>query len=342
MSIKKINIDTLNSWVDGIIEKQKVIGVQARGDRYAFGQLNKAADLRLDYDVAILPPKAFLQPPRETILSFQVGAGYESVVDSEPFVLFGVHPYDLVAMTQMDEIFSQGNNDVHYMTRRQNATVVVMDVQKVSQDVFAGYMGTAYVEDGYDVLLTKIGDEYIVDAKTGKGESLIAALLDKPDAGESWLEQRRLVWDYNRQRLRKHDLKVEPAKWPDILENAQEHPVWEERARLCFSCGSCILLCPTCYCFDVRDDLNWDLSSGERVRVWDGCMLTDFATVAGNLNFRKDRIDRYRHRYYRKGKYVPQKIGGRIACVGCGRCITACVANIANPVEVFNRVAEGK
>jgi ferredoxin len=342
MSIKKINIDTLNSWVDGIIGKQKVIGVQARGDHFAFGPLNKAEDLRLDYDVAILPPKAFLQPPRETILSFQAGAGYESAVDSEPFVLFGVHPYDLVAMSQMDEIFSQGNNDVHYMTRRENATVVVMDVQKVSQDVFAGYMGTAYIEDGYDVLLTKIGDEYIVDAKTGKGESLIAALLDEPDAGESWLEQRRLVWDYNRQRLRKHDLKVEPANWPDILENAQEHPVWEERARLCFSCGSCILLCPTCYCFDVRDDLNWDLSSGERVRVWDGCMLTDFATVAGNLNFRKDRTDRYRHRYYRKGKFVPQKIGGRIACVGCGRCITACVANIANPVEVFNRLAEGK
>jgi ferredoxin len=342
MSIKKINIDTLNSWVDGIIEKQKVIGVQARGDHYAFEPLNKAADLRLDYDVAILPPKAFLQPPQERILSFQAGAGYESVIDSEPFVLLGVHPYDLVAMAQMDEIFSQGNNDVHYMTRRENATVVVMDVQKVSQDVFAGHMGTAYVEDGYDVLLTKIGDDYIVDAKTARGESLIAALADEPDAGESWLEQRRLVWDYNRQRLRKHDLRVEPANWPEILENAQEHPVWEERARLCFSCGSCVLLCPTCYCFDVRDDLNWDLSSGERVRVWDGCMLTDFATVAGNLNFRKDRTDRYRHRYYRKGKFVPQKIGGQIACVGCGRCITACVANIANPVEVFNRLAEGK
>ena len=56
---------------------------------------------------------------------------------------------------------------------------------------------------------------------------------------------------------------------------------------------------------------------------------------------RKDPAARYRHRYYRKGKYVPAKIGGQIACVGCGRCITACVANIANPVEVFNRLAEG-
>ncbi len=342
MSIKKIDLGTLNEWVEGLIGRQKIIGAQANGHRFIFGPLTKAADLRLDYDVTILPPKSFLQPPKETVLTFKTGVGYESVIDEEHFVLFGVHPYDMVAMAQMDEIFSQENRDVHYMTRRESATVVVADVQKVSPDVFAGYMGTSYVEDGYDVLLTKIGDDYIVDAKTEKGEALMAGLADTPDASESWLEQRRLVWEYNKQRLRKHELTAEPSKWPELLEDAYEHPLWEERAKLCFSCGSCNLVCPTCYCFDVRDEVNWDLQSGERVRVWDGCMLSDFATVAGNLNFRKDRTERYRHRYYRKGKYVPPKIGGQIACVGCGRCITACVANIANPVEVFNRLAEDK
>jgi ferredoxin len=342
MSIKRIDLGTLNEWVEGLIEKQEIIGVQANDHRFIFGTLTKAADLRLDYDVTILPPKSFLQPPKETVLTFKTGLGYESMLDTEPFVLFGVHPYDLVAMAQMDEIFSQGNRDIHYMTRRDNATVVVVDVQKVSPDVFAGYMGTSYVEDGYDVLLTKIGDVYIVDTKTEKGEVLTADLTDAPDAGESWLEQRRLVWDYNAQRLRKHELIAELYKWPELLEDAYDHPLWEEKATLCFSCGSCNFVCPTCYCFDVHDEVNWDLQSGRRVRVWDGCMLSDFAAIAGNLNFRKDRTDRYRHRYYRKGKYVPQKIGGQIACVGCGRCITACVANIANPVEVFNRLAEGK
>ena len=79
------------------------------------------------------------------------------------------------------------------------------------------------------------------------------------------------------------------------------------------------------------------LQKGERRRVWDGCILSEFAAVAGGHNFRRHRTDRYRHRYYRKGKYVPEKIG-EIACVGCGRCITACTANIANPVEVYNRL----
>ncbi|MEE8374383.1 MAG: 4Fe-4S dicluster domain-containing protein [Dehalococcoidia bacterium] len=341
MSIKKIDVETLNAWVDGLIQKQKVVGIQAKSDRFAFGPLSKAAELRLDYDVSILPPKSFFQPPRETVLTFNTGVGYESVIDSEPFVLLGVHPYDMTAIVQLDQIFSQTSSDIHYMTRRRHATIVVADVQAVSPNVFAGCMGTSYLEDGYDVLLTKIGDDYIVDAKTGKGEALMPALADAPDASESWLEQRKLVWEHNRQRLRKHELKADPSRWPDLLEHAYDHPIWEEKARLCFSCGSCNLVCPTCYCFDVRDDVNWDLSSGERVRTWDGCMLSGFAIVAGNLNFRKGATARYRHRYYRKGRYVPAKIAGQIACVGCGRCITACVPNIANPVEVFNRLTEG-
>ena len=121
MSMRKIDIGALNTWVNGFADKQKVIGVQAKGDRFAFAPLMKAADLRLDYDVTILPPKSYLQPSKETILSFKTGMGYGSVIEADPFVLFGVHPYDMVAIAQMDEIFSQENRDVHYMTRRNNA-----------------------------------------------------------------------------------------------------------------------------------------------------------------------------------------------------------------------------
>jgi sulfhydrogenase subunit beta (sulfur reductase) len=342
MSIKKVDLASLDKWVDGLIKKQKVIGVQAKGERFAFGPLTKAADLRLDYDVSILPPKSFLQPPKEILLNFKKDSGYQSVIDAEPFILLGVHPYDMVSIMQMDEIFSQQNYDAHYMARRENATIVVVDVQSISPNVFAGYMGTSHIKDGYDVLLTRIGDVYLVDAKTKKGEALMASLAGAPDAGKSLIEQREMVWVYNENRLRKHELKAQPSKWPELLEGGYEHSIWEERAKLCFSCGSCNLVCPTCYCFDVRDDVKWDLKNGERARFWDGCMLTDFATVAGSHNFRKDKSARFRHRYLRKGRYVPSKIKGQIACVGCGRCITACVANIANPVEVMNRLAEGE
>ncbi|HJX10217.1 MAG TPA: 4Fe-4S dicluster domain-containing protein [Candidatus Binatia bacterium] len=335
MLVKKLDKAAFNKWVEACIAKQRVYGVQAKGDRFAFAELAAAADLRLDYDVTLLPPKKLFQPQRETLLKFDRTKGFVSVFDTEPFVVFGVHPYDMAAILQIDKLFAQGQCDAHYTKRREQATIVVSDVQTASPDVFAGCMGTATIHDGFDILVTNIEGDYLVDIRTEKGEVLADTITNAPDADEMSLKLRKLVWADNAERLQKHKLDVRPDVLPKLLERSYDHPVWEEKARLCYSCGSCVLVCPTCYCFDVQDDVDWTLQKGERRRIWDGCLLSEFAAVAGGHNFRRHRADRYRHRYYRKGKYVPEKIG-QIACVGCGRCITACTSNIANPVEVFN------
>ena len=340
MSVKKLDRNTLNSWVESLIAGHKVFGIQAKGERFAFGPLAKAVDLRLDYDVAILPPKKYLLPQNEDLLTFKRSGKHNSVLDTEPFVLIGVHPYDMVAINQMDIVFSNDNYDVHYMTRRNNATIVACDVQTASENVFAGCVGTAVVKDGFDVLLTKVGDSYLAEAATDKGEALLAG-AGAADAAKGDLAGRDKVWEENTKNLQKHKLKCSTSDIPRLLDAGLEHPVWKENAELCFSCGTCTNVCPTCYCFDVQDDVTWDMQGGKRARTWDSCQLTSFATVAGGHDFRPEKSDRYRHRYYRKGKYVADKVG-QIACVGCGRCITGCVAKIANPVEVYNRLLEGK
>jgi sulfhydrogenase subunit beta (sulfur reductase) len=337
MSIKRLNKAAFDKWVGACIKQQRVYGVQAKGDRFAFAELAEAAKLRLDYDVTLLPPKKFFLPPKETLLTFDRQKGYQSVFETEPFVLFGVHPYDMVAILQTDKLFADGQNDVHYQKRREQATIVVCDVQTASPDVFAGCMGTATINDGFDILVTNIEGDYLVDIRTPKGRALAASLKGAPEADEMSLKLRKLVWAENTEQLQKHKLDIRPDVLPKLLDQSYDHPIWEEKAKLCYACGSCNLVCPTCYCFDVQDDVEWNLQKGERRRVWDGCLLSEFAAVAGGHNFRRHRADRYRHRYYRKGKYIPEKIG-EIACVGCGRCITACTANIANPVEVFNRL----
>ncbi len=344
MIAKIVSSDDLAAWVESLIGAQTVYGPQSRGERFSFDRLRKAADLRLDYDVTLLPPKKYFQPQQETLMTFNRKGDFESVIERDPFVLFGVHPYDFVAIAQLDKIFSTGHPDVHYLARREAATIVVSDVQTPSPDVFAGAMGNATVEHrkGYDVLVTRLDDgRYVVDPRTPKGETLLAGLKDAPSVDPEGIRLREEAWARNRDRLRKHELKMDPGDIPALLAKSRDHPVWAEKADLCYSCGSCNLVCPTCYCFTVEDELNWDMETGRRTRVWDGCMLTHFATVAGNHNFRPKKAARYRHRYYRKGKYVHDMIG-EIACVGCGRCIAACTANIANPVEIFNRLLEEK
>jgi len=202
-------------------------------------------------------------------------------------------------------------------------------------------MGTATVKDGYDILLTDIGEAYVVDTASEKGEALLAANAPSAaDATAADIAARKAVQDKNDKHLNKHDLKCAPADIPALLEKGYDSPVWKEKSETCFSCGTCNLVCPTCYCFDVQDDVEWSLKEGQRSRAWDGCLLANFANVAGDHNFRKKREARFRHRLYRKGAYVPKKIGGEIACVGCGRCVGACVPNIANPVAVYNQLLD--
>ena len=343
MSIKQIDEPKLQRWVKTLLRTQPVVGIQARGDRFVFAPLARAEDLRLDYDVSVMAPTRFLQPMSETVVKFTRGTGaYESVIADEPFVLFGVHPYDMIAINQMDRIFAADNADIHYLSRRRNATIVACDIQTPSENVFASCMGTATVQEGFDILISRVGDKYVVDSRTDKGEALAAHLPRAPGASAATLARREQLWDDARRLFAKHKLKCRPEELPGILSNGSyEHPIWEQKAALCFSCGQCTLVCPTCYCFDVADELSWDMDTGQRLRRLDSCQLTEFALVAGGHNFRKAREDRYRHRYYRKGKYVWDRFG-YIACIGCGRCITACPAQISNIVEIYNTLAEDR
>jgi NAD(P)H-flavin reductase len=127
-----------------------------------------------------------------------------------------------------------------------------------------------------------------------------------------------------------------PELIPELLkESYSKSGFWEKHSETCLACGSCVLVCPTCYCFDVKDNPDLSLETGERIRTWDGCLLEDFAKIASGENFRATRPTRYRHRYFKKGKYLYDRFGF-VSCVGCGRCSSNCLPDIANPVNLFN------
>ncbi|MCK4887325.1 MAG: 4Fe-4S dicluster domain-containing protein [Planctomycetes bacterium] len=340
MSTKKLSKDDFQSFITRLISTERAYGIQTKDEAFDFAPLEAAEDLRLDYDVSLQPPKKYFQPPVETLLDFEVGGAFKSVIDNEPFVLIGVHPYDMIAINQMDELFSQDNYDTHYMTRRKNATIIAVDVVTPSKNVFASSMNTATVDKGFDILLTDIGDSYVIEAATDKALTLIAGAENIIDATKDDLDARQKIWDKNSKGLNKHELKCKPSYLPKLLDKAYDHPVWEEKAKTCFACGSCNQVCPTCYCFNVFDEVDWDIKKGQRKREWDGCLLSGFTKVAGEHEFRDKQADRFRHRLYRKGKYVPAKIGGQIACVGCGRCVNGCLPGIANPVDIYNRLVD--
>ena len=51
-----------------------------------------------------------------------------------------------------------------------------------------------------------------------------------------------------------------PASWPVVWNSL----LWDVLGERCLACGTCNLVCPTCYCFDVRDEVALSLDEGER------------------------------------------------------------------------------
>ncbi len=335
-----ISKENFTEFVNALIKDSSlnVIGVKAKGDKFAFGPLESANELRLDYDVTLLPPKKYFFPQRETLVTYNVGKGFSAKNPSEikPTVIIGVHPYDMIALLHMDEIFSETKSDPYYFEKRKSSIIIGVNIQKMSKWCFASYMGSVTVEYGYDLMLTDLGNRYAINIGSPKGEELLdkyAKNVDNALARDSQLvgQKKREIMAMTQQKL-----DFPPELIPEMLSKSYEDSMfWEKHSEKCLACGSCVLVCPTCYCFDVKDNPDLSLEHGERVRTWDGCLLEDFAKISSGENFRPTRPTRYRHRYFKKGKYLFDRFGF-ISCVGCGRCSSNCLPNIANPVNLFN------
>ena len=327
--------------VEGLLSEREVIGVRRREGKFAFDRIQSPGELCLDYDVTLLPLRRFLLPPRETVFRYSLEGGVElePVVDSPARAIFGVHPYDIWALELLDAVYGGDEPDPGYARRRENTLIVGVDCLNPSPYSFAKSMGTHVVESGFDLLLTDIGDSYLVAIGSDKGREVLERHAETRPASAPEIARRNAVRKESETGY-KLALKISPQDVPALLDASHDHPVWEEKGAKCLNCASCTMVCPTCVCFDVRDEPELTLKEGRRERSWDSCMLVDFAKVATGENLRSNGTERLRHRLYRKGKYMLERYG-KLGCVGCGRCVSACLADIASPVDTYNTLKDG-
>lgn len=291
--------------------KQKGELIAPQGDD---ARLEVITDLK-GINLSKIPPfsvKKYFMPNEENLFSYDNNKIFNG---EKPIsrVLFGIRLCELNALLRMDKLFLDAKNpDTIYKKRRDNSILIGYNCTKPEANCFCESMD---LENYYDLFFYEMGDYYYIDIGSEKGHKLVSRLND---------------YDYTQTKIKcikKLNKKLTVSQY--------ENNAWDKLVKNCLSCGRCNAVCPTCYCFNVRDK-NELSGIGMRIREWDSCQFKDFTTVAGGFVFRDTRMERLRHRIFHKLLYFRQRFS-KDMCVGCGKCITHCPTNI-DFVEAINKI----
>jgi NAD(P)H-flavin reductase/formate hydrogenlyase subunit 6/NADH:ubiquinone oxidoreductase subunit I len=318
-------------FVRSLLLAYDVYGVQKKRGRLVLDNLQDAADLILEFPPGVHSPKKFLFPNWDQLFRFKLDENIllQPETTAPPRIIFGMHPCDLHAVKILDDCLFEGETDSSYRSKRESTLLIGVDCTP-DEYCFCTSLGTDRIASGFDLFLHRRDGHFLIQTGSERGLKLLQT--HAPDIFEG-PEESPLPLQL-KQCSNKIQFPVESL--PTLLEEAYEDDIWQELGQDCLGCGSCTLLCPSCYCFNVQDKLEINLQEGQRVRTWDSCQFDQFAQVADGKNFRSSQADRQRHRFYRKYKYLWEK-HQRTACVGCGRCRRECLSAI-EPVTVLNRL----
>ncbi|RDB61283.1 4Fe-4S ferredoxin [Gordonibacter sp. 28C] len=333
MLYRVIDASELPSLVSAFMETYEVVAPVKRDRSYVFEAVESFDDIELGYDTTVSSPKKYFLPPTETLFPFDARDNEVAAFAAEitPRVIFGAHACDINALNRLDLVFRDGRYPDPYYVARRKATLIVGVSCTPDATCFCNLWGADEARFGYDLFLQDLGDKYLVSISSVEAANILEAACNP-----------RVATDEDRIEFRHATRRRQDAfngEIPDIQDVAMlmdafhKDPYWEELGGRCLACTACSAVCPTCFCFDIQDTLDPDGKTGRRERTWDSCTSPQFAQVAGGHNFRADGRNRVRHRMYHKlNGFLANH--DRMLCVGCGRCVTACKANI-NPIEVL-------
>lgn len=285
--------------------------------------------------------KTFFFPQPETLVTFTVDnkpCAVEANENNKKRLVLGVRPCDarsvvLNAMPYKD--------DPYYRANQEKTVLVGFGCHEKAQTCFCERTGGSPLgSDGLDVLVTASGEGFVVEAVTKQGEELVGDSGKVDEALQAELAKKRENYIAEAAKADVSGVLREKA-----LISLYQDKIWQELSQSCINCGACTFLCPTCYCFDIQDEVlrakdknksacacssgscACDNPSVRRIRYWDSCMFPLFTKHASGHNPRGTKEHRVRNRFMHKLKYFPDRFGP-LSCVGCGRCVRECPVNI--------------
>ena len=315
------------------MENRRVYAPVRHQDMTDFQEISTADQVDLSFANTTLSPKSIILPQSEAMFEFnldrtseQAGILHEVQTDRVSRIIFGIRPCDAKAFQLLDLNFNTSSHrDPWWVRRRQITTLVGLGCNTPCPTCFCTSVGSGpFATEGLDLLFIDLDDELVIQVITEKGLGLLNDMEVKAEASVAQKEVVSALQESALQSI-KSVVPTEGLKQHDAnaLFNAE---FWEEVQFACINCGVCTFVCPTCWCFDIQDEVF--KGNGLRLRNWDSCMFTLFTLHGSGHNPRSQKLQRVRQRFMHKLKYFPDKYHEGVACVGCGRCIQQCPVNI--------------
>ncbi|NLO89981.1 MAG: hypothetical protein GX088_06630 [Clostridia bacterium] len=332
---------SMNDFIRNLSASYEVYAPIKKGKQIVFEKVENPGEIVWDYETTQISPKKFLHKPFEKLFSFEDGGKIisenEEIAEKKQ-ILLGLHPCDVRAVEILDKVFSKRYEDPYYLKRRKNSIIIALTCNDAHETCYCTSFSTGpRIDRGYDILITPLVDNFLVEIGSPRGEEILNQY------GEALSTDSSILMEYHRLKNAKLEVienkiknKMNTENLPELLEQNVNHPLWDNLKEECLACGSCTIVCPTCYCFTIVDKVDLTLKSGQRQRVWDSCMLLEFAEVALGVNFRRERAARIKQRIYHKLYSFEHQFYIR-GCVGCGRCIRYCIKKI-DPREIIAEI----
>jgi ferredoxin len=294
--------------------------------------VQSSAEIIWDYIRPVMSIKEAFFPATERLLTIEKNGQSVNLDEFRPEgqqILFGVRSCDARGLLALDALFVETDPaDHYYARRRENTTIIGMSCTEMADTCFCTSTGGALDDStGMDMMVYPVEDGYQVRILTEKGEKIRNPEWDRQDA----------EWHSNSIPQTPQFEIPQKDSWPAQFDDN----FWAEMSERCLSCRICAYVCPTCRCFDVRDEpihSGNGLNQFERIRCWDSCAGTVYRRIAGGHNPRSAKGERLRNRFFCKFHYYPEQYGST-ACTGCGRCIDSCPVNI-DITEVIQHLME--
>ncbi len=280
-----------------------------------------------DYVNAHLPPKSFFFPQRECLLTISGGKRPSLLPPpaEKPVAIFGLRSCDATALVYLSRFFGErGFEDDLVMNKIRGALRMTLSCHSPGPDCFCVCCdGGPFLASGFDIQFTDLGETLLAEVATEKGAAVLAkgSGLFNRASEEDLAAKARQVGKVD-QMFRRRSFMADGVKRISLDKIPAE--TWEKWAKGCQGCGGCCYLCPTCSCFTVSDTWRTD-DEYARERTWDTCLYEGFTREASGHNPRAALAERLKRRFFHKLSYQYMELMGRLGCVGCGRCVSACM-----------------